>query len=209
MREASGSPGNRLCIRCAARGRTPRSPDSRAGELPSSFARSVAAARAARYRASRSNAVSFAMTVSSASGPPICAATFGRSSSLRATLARCACASPCRNRRPAHSSQSMTPRAYRSTRASPESPLATSGATYPGLAKTTPATVWQRRFCPRAVPKSMIFTSPVKLTITFWGDRSRCTIASGAPFASRRSCTWARPSATSCASATASAHESR
>ena len=33
-------------------------------------------------------------------------------------------------------------------------------ATSPGFAKTTPATVWQRRFWPRAVPKSMSFTSP-------------------------------------------------
>src|SRR5678816_1358432 len=30
----------------------------------------------------------------------------------------------------------------------------------PGFANTTPETVWQRRFSPRAVPKSMSFTSP-------------------------------------------------
>jgi hypothetical protein len=58
--------------------------------------------------------------------------------------------------RPAHSSQHDPEGVECSTRRDRAgcSPLATSGATLAGLAKTTPATVWQRRFCPRAVPKS-------------------------------------------------------
>ncbi|AGP36217.1 hypothetical protein SCE1572_18005 [Sorangium cellulosum So0157-2] len=69
--------------------------------------------------------------------------------------------------------------------------------------------MWQRRFCPRAVPKSMIFTSPAKPSITFWGDRSRWTMPSAAPDGSLRSCTWASASAIIVAIATASAQSKR
>ncbi len=47
-----------------------------------------------------------------------------------------------------------------------------------------------------AMPKSTIFTSPVKVTTMFCGEISRCTMLSGLPLRSRLSCAYARPAAT-------------
>ena len=56
-------------------------------------------------------------------------------------------------------------------------------------------------FCSRlsalAIPKSISFTSPSKLTSTFCGETSRCTMPSGLPCASRLRCAWSSASQTS------------
>ncbi len=88
------------------------------------------------------------------------------------------------------SSKSITPVAKMSLRQSMGCPEACSGDMYGALPLSWPDPVSSPGSTPLlAMPKSTIFTSPVKLTTMLRGEMSRWTMASGLPSRSRRS--WA------------------
>ncbi len=62
-----------------------------------------------------------------------------------------------------------------SERASTPSPFACSGEKYVAVPRTDSVRVSESAACARAIPKSMTFTSPVGVIITFAGLMSRCT----------------------------------